>query len=117
VKICVPLHLVSDMDEQRDGTESPWVRLHTVGNRFEADLLLHALEQEGIPVRLRTYEETPYDGLFVPQRGWAALFVPEEDEDGARELIQRILASAPQEPASSPGANEDDPDASAGGEP
>jgi len=105
------------MDEQRDATESPWVRLHTVGNRFEADLLLHALEQEGIPVRLRTYEETPYDGLFVPQRGWGALFVPEEDEDGARELIHRILASAPQEPASLPGANEDDGDASVGGEP
>jgi len=48
VRICVPFSLVIDMDEQRDATESPWVRLHTVGNRFEADLLLHALEQEGI---------------------------------------------------------------------
>jgi hypothetical protein len=105
------------MDEQRDVTKSPWVRLHTVGNRFEADLLLHALEQEGIPVRLRSYEETPYDGLFVPQRGWGALFVPEGDEARARELIQRILASAPQEPAFLPGANEDEGDASVGGEP
>jgi len=109
VQICVPFLLVIDMDEERDGMESRWVRLHTVGNRFEADLLLHALEQEGIPVRLRTYEETPYDGLFVPQRGWGALFVPEENEEAARELIHRVLASAPQESAFLPGADEDEP--------
>lgn len=111
MKICVPLHLVIDMDEQRDATESPWVRLHTVENRFEADILLHALEQEEIPVRLRTYEETPYDGLFVPQRGWGAIFVPEDYEDGARELIHRILASAPQEPTPLPVAHEDEGEA------
>ena len=117
MKICVPFSLVSDMDEQLDSTESPWVRLHTLGNRFEADLLLDALEQEGIPVRLRTYEETPYDGLFVPQRGWGALFVPAEDEDGARELIHCILASAPQKPASLPGADDDEGNATVGDEP
>ncbi len=71
------------------------MRVHTVGNRFEADLLVHALEQEGIPVRLRTYEETPYDGLFVPQRGWGALFVPEEDEEKTRDLVKRLMETAP----------------------
>jgi hypothetical protein len=116
VKIRVLFLLVIDMDEERDTTESPWVRLYTVGNRFEADLLLHALEQEGIPVRLRTYEETPYDGLFVPQRGWGALFVPEEDEERGRELIDWILASAPQAPASLPGADEDEGGATVGGD-
>jgi hypothetical protein len=105
------------MDEGRDTTESPWVRLYTVGNRFEADLLLHALEQEGIPVRLRTYEETPYNGLFVPQRGWGALFVPADDEHGARELIHRVLASTPEEPSSFLGADEDGGDATTEGEP
>ena len=102
------------MDDQHDATGSPWVRLYTLGNRFEADLLLHALEQEGILVRLRSYEETPYDGLFVPQRGWGALFVPEEEEDRARELIHRILASAPQGSVPLPGADEDEGDASEG---
>jgi hypothetical protein len=86
------------MDEQYDSSERPWVRIHTLENRFEADLLLHALEQEGIPVRLRTYEETAYDGLFVLQRGWGALFVPGDCEDSARELIRRVLTSAPREP-------------------
>jgi hypothetical protein len=45
----------------------------------------------------------------VPQRGWGALFVPEEDEEAARELIHRVLASAPQESAFLPGADEDEP--------
>ena len=85
------------MDEEHDLSERSWVRIHTLGNRFEADLLLHALEQEGIPVRLRTYEETAYDGLFVPQRGWGTLFVPGDYEDSARELIGRVLTSAPWE--------------------
>lgn len=74
------------------------MRVHTVGNRFEADLLVHGLEQEGIPVRLRTYEETAYDGLFVPQRGWGTLFVPEEDKEKARDLIKRLMETAPLEP-------------------
>jgi hypothetical protein len=47
----------------------------------------------------------------VPQRGWGAIFVPEEYEDGARELIHRILASAPQEPTPLPVANEDEGEA------
>lgn len=97
MKICVPILLVTGMEYESESTERPWVRLHTVGNRFEADLLVHALEQEGIPLRLRTYEETPYDGLFVPQRGWGALFVPEEDEEKARDLINRLMETAPLE--------------------
>jgi hypothetical protein len=86
------------MVDESDGTERPWVRIHTVGNRFESDLLVHAIEQEGIPVRLRIYEETPYDGLFVPQRGWGALFVPEEDEEKACDLINRVMETAPRGP-------------------
>jgi hypothetical protein len=86
------------MEHESDGTERPWVRVHTVGNRFEADLLVHALEQEWVPVRLRIYEETPYDGLFVPQRGWGALFVPVEDEEKARNLIKRLMETTTREP-------------------
>ena len=78
-----------------------WVCVHTLANRFEGDLLLQALNQEQIPVLLRTYEETAYDGLFVPQKGWGDLLVPGEYEDAARDLIRGILKSADQgiEPA------------------
>ncbi|MBW1981615.1 MAG: DUF2007 domain-containing protein [Deltaproteobacteria bacterium] len=73
------------------------VRVHTVENRFEADLLCQALQQDGIPVLLRKFEETAYDGLFVPQMGWGALLVPEETEEAARALIRKVLESTEEE--------------------
>jgi hypothetical protein len=72
--------------EQRD-----LVRVHTVEHRFEADLLVQALQQEGIPVLLRRFEETAYDGLFVAQMGWGTIFVPADFEEAARTLIEGIL--------------------------
>ena len=77
---------VQHSTEQRD-----LVRVHTVENRFEADLLMQALHQEGIAVLLRRFEETAYDGLFVAQMGWGAIFVPADFEEAARGLIGRIL--------------------------
>ncbi len=69
------------------------VRIHTVENRFEADLLIQALRQERIPVLLRRFEETAYDGLFVTQMGWGALLVPGDFEQTARRLIKGVLGS------------------------
>lgn len=71
--------------------DQSFTRVHVLDNRFEADLLMAALEQEGIPAMLRSFEETPYDGLFVPQKGWGLILVAEDDLDRARRLIQEIL--------------------------
>ncbi|MCU0589292.1 MAG: DUF3786 domain-containing protein [Syntrophobacteraceae bacterium] len=68
-----------------------FVPVHTVSNRFEADTLLDALEREEIPTILRSFEETPYDGLFISQRGWGRILVPEELLDRAR-LVMEALA-------------------------
>ncbi len=82
---------------QTEGELSPdqldMVRVHTVENRFEADLLIQALRQENIPVMLRRFEETAYDGLFVTQMGWGAILVPEDYEQVASGLIARVLDS------------------------
>ncbi len=67
-----------------------FVTVHTLANRFESDVLTQALEQENIPVLLRGFEETAYDGLFVKQRGWGWLQVPEDFEARAREVIARL---------------------------
>lgn len=69
------------------------VRIHTVENRFEADLLVQALRQENIPVLLRRFEETAYDGLFVTQMGWGALLVPGDYEEEAARVVNRVLES------------------------
>jgi hypothetical protein len=84
--------------------ESPqFVSVHTIANRFEADLLLDALEQEGIPTLLRTFEETPYDGLFVSQRGWGKIMVPEALTSQARQVIEPLLKTVqPESPYVAP---------------
>ena len=76
------------LEQQQD-----MVRVHTVENRFEADLLVQALRQENIPVLLRRFEETAYDGLFVTQMGWGALLVPGDYEEEAASVVNRVLES------------------------
>lgn len=71
--------------------DSDFVSIHTLTNRFEADLLADALQKEGIPAFVRTFEETPYNGLFVAQKGWGLLMVPEEEETKAKEIVNTIV--------------------------
>ena len=73
--------------------QSDMVRIHTVENRFEADLLMQALSEECIPAMLRRFEETAYDGLFITQMGWGAILVPGDYEGEARRLIKNVLES------------------------
>jgi hypothetical protein len=72
--------------------EDNFVPIHTLTNRFEADLLMDALEREGIPALLRSFEETPYDGLFVQQRGWGQILVAEGQATSAKTVIEFLLA-------------------------
>ena len=73
--------------------QSDMVKIHTVENRFEADLLMQALREERIPAMLRRFEETAYDGLFVTQMGWGAILVPGDYEAEGRNLIEDVLES------------------------
>lgn len=68
-----------------------FVTVHTLSNRFEADVLLDALKREGIHPILRTFEETAYDGLFVCQRGWGWLMVPQEHAAAALSIIKPLI--------------------------
>jgi hypothetical protein len=67
------------------------VSTYTLANRFEADLLMDALHREDIPAILRSFEETAYDGLFVPQRGWGQILVLEEHVPAAHEVIAPLV--------------------------
>lgn len=71
-------------------TEFQYVKVHTLSNRFEADVIEDALKQEGIPVLVRSFVETPYAGLFVPQKGWGRIMVPKEMAGQAKEIISGL---------------------------
>ncbi|UCG11879.1 MAG: hypothetical protein JSU72_15365 [Deltaproteobacteria bacterium] len=71
--------------------ESRFVSVYTIANRFEGDLLMDALKRENVPAILRTFEETAYDGLFVPQRGWGQILVPEENAPEAHEALAPLI--------------------------
>ena len=75
-------------------TQFQYVKVHTLSNRFEADVIADALRQEGIPVLVRSFEETPYTGLFIPQKGWGRIMVPKEMADLAREIISGLTEEA-----------------------
>ena len=59
-------------------------------NKFEADLIAQTLQEEEIPCMIRSYHDTAYDGIFIPQKGWAAVMVPEELETKANAIITEI---------------------------
>lgn len=86
-----------------------YVKVHTLSNRFEADVIADALRQEGIPVLVRSFEETPYAGLFVPQKGWGRIMVPKEMVDSAREIISRLAETEEAGGLSLPGDVQIDP--------
>ena len=92
---------VSEEATESSFDQSDMVRIHTVENRFEADLLMQALGEECIPAMLRRFEETAYDGLFVTQMGWGAILVPGDYEEEARSLIENVLESISASPPDS----------------
>lgn len=87
--------------------EIEYVKVHTLSDRFEADVITDALEQEGIPVIVRRFVDTAYSNIFVPQKGWGLIMVPRENEDLAREIISDLSeleheGLSPAEPESEP---------------
>ncbi len=73
------------------------VLLRILESRFQADVWTQALEQEGIPYLLRTYEDTAYDGLWTTQKGYGALLVEEEWLGLAREIDRQLILQVPGE--------------------
>lgn len=66
------------------------VKLRVLDNRFQADVWTQALEAEGIALRVRSFMDTAYDGLYVSQKGWGVIYVEEEDLARAQELDQAL---------------------------
>lgn len=81
---------------EREGREV-FVKVVTVENKFEADVITNALTKECIPVMVRSYQDTAYDGIFIPQKGWGIIMVPTEYTEKAEKIILEIKETIPQD--------------------
>jgi len=70
-----------------------WVKAGVVESRFEGDRVSQALDEGGIPFVMKSFLDTAYDGLYIPQKGWGAVMVPENFEEEARRVILEIKRS------------------------
>ena len=70
--------------------EESFKKITVVENKFEADLIAQTLQREDIPFMIRSYHDTAYNGIFIPQKGWGAVMVPEGLEETARTIIAEL---------------------------
>jgi len=67
-----------------------WVNAGVVENRFEGDRVSQALKEAGIPYMIKSFLDTAYNGLYLPQKGWGRIMVPEEFNNEAERIIAEV---------------------------
>jgi len=81
----------SSQERQREFlTGKQFVSVKLAESVFEAERVKGALEQEGIPVVVRTFQDTAFDGLYVAQKGWGNVEVPESDRARAERIVKEL---------------------------
>jgi len=67
-----------------------WVKAGVVENRFEGDRVSQALKQAEIPFMIKSFLDTAYDGIYIPQKGWGVVMVPERLREEAEKLVKEV---------------------------
>jgi len=67
-----------------------WVKAGVVENRFEGDRISQALKEAEIPFMIKSFHDTAYDGLYIPQKGWGVVLVPETLRKDAEKLLIEV---------------------------
>ncbi len=67
-----------------------WIKAGIIENRFEGDRISQALKELAIPFIIKSFLDTAYNGLYVPQKGWGAIFVPEDYLMEVEKIISEI---------------------------
>ncbi len=76
--------------ENKEGTMARWVNAGVVENRFEGDRISQAMRDAGIPHMIKSFLDTAYDGLYLPQKGWGRVMVPEEWSNEAERIVLEV---------------------------
>ena len=64
--------------------------IYTIESIFEMDMIKGALDADGISYTIKEHRDTAYDGLFILQKGYASLFVHEDDRERVLDIVKRI---------------------------
>jgi hypothetical protein len=67
-----------------------WTKAGIVDTRFEGDRVAQALKEAEIPHMIKSFHDTAYDGLYVFQKGWGAVMVPQEFREQTETVIADI---------------------------
>jgi hypothetical protein len=67
-----------------------WTKAGVVENQFEGDRVSQALTEATIPFMIKSFHDTAYDGLYIPQKGWGAVMVPDEFREETERLISEV---------------------------
>jgi hypothetical protein len=70
-----------------------WVKAGVIENRFEGDRISQALNEAGVPFLIKSFLDTAYNGLYLLQKGWGAVMVPENFEEEAGRVISEVKKS------------------------
>ena len=71
-------------------SEASYIHICVLENLIEAQVLSAALDERGLPHRIRSYHDTAYDGLFQLQKGWGEVQAPESAGPEIRKMLEDI---------------------------
>lgn len=74
-----------------------WIKAGIVESRFEGDRISQSLKEAEIPFLIKSFVDTAYDGLYIPQKGWGAVMVPERFRGEAERVISEVKQSFKEE--------------------
>jgi hypothetical protein len=84
-----------------------YIKIATLDNEIEANLLESILTERYVPHRMRSYYDTAYDGLFQTQKGWGYVSAPEGYKEEIMEILADLRKEANSFEDSSPDASEE----------
>ena len=67
-----------------------FVKIATLENAIEAQIVQSVLDERDIPHRIRSYHDTAYDGLFQMQKGWGVIYARSADRREIEEILQSL---------------------------
>jgi hypothetical protein len=74
-----------------------FIKVVTLENNHEANLLDEILNQRAIPHHIESYYDTAFDGLYQTQKGWGRLSAPESYHKEIMEIISELREAVDKE--------------------